>query len=82
MVAPWSSSGTTTGDEKRTPNSTTAPGSPAHSLANRPASAMVNMPCAMTLGRPTEVATRSFQWMTLKSPDAPAYLIRSSRVIG
>jgi hypothetical protein len=33
---------------------------------------MVSMPCAMTSGRPTEVATRWFQWMTLKSPDAPA----------
>ena len=36
------------------------------------ASAMVNMPCAMTPGRPTPVATRSFQWIGLKSPEAPA----------
>ena len=43
---------------------------------------MVNMPCAMTFGRPTDRATRSFQWMTLKSPDAPQYLTRLSRVTG
>jgi len=36
------------------------------------ADAMVNMPCAITLGSPTEVAMRSFQWIGLKSPDAPA----------
>jgi hypothetical protein len=36
------------------------------------AMAIVNKPCAMTLGSPTEVAMRSFQWMTLKSRDAPA----------
>ena len=58
----------------------TAPGSPAHSVTNRPASAMVSMPCAITFGRPTDRATRSFQWMTLKSPEAPAYLTRSRRV--
>ena len=77
MVAPASSSGTTTGAENRTPNSTTAPGSPAQSVTYRPAWAMVNMPCAMTSGRPTDRAIRSFQWMTLKSPDAPQYLTRS-----
>jgi hypothetical protein len=33
---------------------------------------MVNMPCAMTFGSPTDVATRSFQWIGLKSPEAPA----------
>ena len=38
------------------------------------------MPCAMTPGRLTDVATRSLQWMGLKSPDAPAYRIRSERV--
>jgi hypothetical protein len=43
---------------------------------------MVNMPCAMTLGRPTERAIRSFQWMVLKSPEAPQYLTRLSRVAG
>jgi len=32
----------------------------------------VNMPWAMTSGRPTDVAKRSFQWMGLKSPEAPA----------
>ena len=31
------------------------------------------MPCAMTPGSPTDVATRSFQWIGLKSPEAPAY---------
>ena len=68
--------------ENRTPKSVTAPGSPAHSVTNLPACAIVYMPCAMTLGRPTERATRSFQWMTLKSPEAPQYLTRSSRVTG
>ena len=33
---------------------------------------IVSMPWAITLGSPTEVAIRSFQWMLLKSPDAPA----------
>ena len=53
MVAPWSSFGTTTGLVKRTPYSTTAPGSPTQSVTTRIASAIVNMPCAMTSGRPT-----------------------------
>ena len=79
-VAPLSSSGTTTGAENLTPNSATAPGSPAHSVRNRPASAMVSMPWAITSGRPTALAMRSFQWITLKSPEAPAYRTRSRRV--
>ena len=79
-VAPLSSSGTTTGEENLTPNSVTAPGSPAHSVRNRPASAIVSMPCAITSGRPTDLAMRSFQWITLKSPEAPAYRTRSRRV--
>ena len=33
---------------------------------------MVSMPWAITPGSPTSVATRSFQWMGLKSPEAPA----------
>ncbi len=33
---------------------------------------MVNMPCAITSGSPTDLANRSFQWIGLKSPDAPA----------
>src|ERR1039457_502867 len=82
MVAPVSSSGTTTMEENRTPNSSTAPGSPVQSVTYRPAWAMVNMPCAITFGNPTDRAIRSFQWMTLKSPDAPQYLTRSSRVTG
>jgi hypothetical protein len=82
IVAPASSSGTTTGAENRTPNSTSAPASPAQSVTYRPACAMVNMPCAMTFGRPTDLAIRSFQWITLKSPDAPQYLMRLSRVTG
>jgi hypothetical protein len=82
IVAPRSSSGTTTGAVNLTPNSSTVPKSPAQSVTNRPACAIVNMPCAMTSGRPTERAIRSFQWMTLKSPDAPAYLTRLSRVTG
>src|SRR3954471_16552092 len=80
--APLSSSGTGTGLLKRTPYSRTAPGSPAQSVTTRPASAMVNMPCAMTLGSPTAVAMRSFQWMMLKSPLAPAYMTRLSRWTG
>src|SRR5579863_5487335 len=82
MVAPWSSSGTTTGAVNLTPKSSTVAVSPAQSVTNRPAWAMVNMPCAMTFGRPTERAIRSFQWITLKSPDAPAYLTRLSLVAG
>lgn len=80
MVAPWSSSGTTTGLVKRTPYSTTAPGSPVQSVTTRIASAMVNMPCAMTSGRPTSLANLSFQWIGLKSPEAPAYWTRVARV--
>jgi hypothetical protein len=38
------------------------------------------MPCAITSGRPTDVAIRWFQWMGLKSPEAPAYRTRSARV--
>ena len=34
---------------------------------------MVNMPCAMTSGSPTSLANFSFQWIGLKSPEAPAY---------
>ncbi len=48
------------------------PGSPAQSVTTRAASAMVNMPWAITSGSPTDCATRWFQWMTLKSPEAPA----------
>jgi hypothetical protein len=33
---------------------------------------MVSMPWAITPGRPTDDATRSLQWIGLKSPDAPA----------
>src|SRR5712691_4285933 len=43
---------------------------------------MVNIPCAMTFGSPTAVAIRSFQWITLKSPDAPAYITRLTRCTG
>ena len=70
--APSSSSGTTTGRPKRTLYSTSAAGSPVQLVTARAASAMVNMPWAITPGRPTEVATRSFQWIGLKSPEAPA----------
>ena len=82
IVAPVSSSGTTTGAEKRTPNSVTVAPGPAQSVTNRPAWAMVNMPWAMTSGRPTARATRSFQWMGLKSPEAPQYLTRLSLLTG
>jgi len=82
IVAPMSSSGTTTGEENRTPNSTTAAAGPAQSVTKRPACAIVNIPCAITFGSPTDRAIRSFQWMTLKSPDAPQYLTRLSRVTG
>ncbi len=67
---------------KRTPYSTTAPGSPSQSVTTRIASAMVNMPWPMTFGRPTEVAKASFQWIGLKSPEAPAYWTRVARVTG
>ena len=30
------------------------------------------MPCAITPGKVTDVATRSLQWIGLKSPEAPA----------
>jgi hypothetical protein len=40
------------------------------------------MPCAITFGSPTDLAIRSFQWITLKSPEAPQYLTRLSRVTG
>ncbi len=43
---------------------------------------MVSMPWAITSGRPTALAIRSFQWMTLKSPLAPAYITRLIRWIG
>ena len=33
---------------------------------------MVSMPWAMTPGQADPVATRSFQWIGLKSPEAPA----------
>ena len=61
ISAPRSSSGTTTGRVKRTSNSRTIPGSPSQSVTTRPAEAMVNIPCAITSGRPTSPATRSFQ---------------------
>src|SRR5207342_3387908 len=67
---------------KRTPYSTTAPGSPTQSVTTRPAVAMESIPWAMTSGSPTDRATRSFQWMTLKSPDAPAYITRLTRCRG
>ena len=56
----------------RTLYSSTAPGSPTQSVTTRIALAMVNMPWAITLGNPTSVAKRWFQWIGLKSPDAPA----------
>ena len=65
---------------KRTSNWVTRPGSPTQSVTIRPAEAMVNMPCAMTSGRPTSCATRPFQWIALKSPAAPAYLTSCLRV--
>ena len=49
-------------------------------MTYRPACAIVNMPCAITFGSPTDLAIRSFQWITLKSPDAPQYLTRLSRI--
>ena len=65
-------SGTTTGRVNRTLYSTTAPGSPHQSVTTRTASAIVSMPWAITSGSPTDLAKRSFQWIGLKSPDAPA----------
>ncbi len=43
---------------------------------------MVNMPCAITSGSPTSLANLSFQWIGLKSPEAPAYCTRVARVTG
>jgi hypothetical protein len=71
-ATPWSSSGTTTGRVKRAPKPTTADGSPVQLVTSRPASAIVSIPCAMTPGSPTEPATRSLQWIGLRSPDAAA----------
>jgi phage portal protein BeeE len=68
---PASSSGTTTGLVNLQPSSATSAPS-VHSATARAASAIVNMPWAITPGRPTEVATRSDQWIGLKSPLAPA----------
>ena len=68
-----------TGLVKRTPYSTMA-GSPAQAVTARPARAIVNMPWAITPGRPTACAVRSLQWIGLKSPEAPAYRTRSARV--
>ncbi len=34
------------------------------------------------VGQPDPTAKRAFQWIGLKSPDAPAYRTRSARVIG
>src|SRR5687767_5183707 len=68
---PSSSSGTTTGLVNLQPSSTTSPPSAQPSTA-RAASAIVNIPWAITPGSPTEVATRSDQWIGLKSPLAPA----------
>jgi len=52
--------GTITGLVKRAPNSATFALPPAKSLTYFPTSAMVNIPCAITLGRPTESANSSF----------------------
>jgi len=56
--------------------------SPTQSVTNRPPCAMVNIPCAITSGSPTDLATCSFQWIGLKSPEAPAYITRLSRSTG
>jgi hypothetical protein len=40
-------------------------------VSTRPAIAIVHMPWAMTSGRPTAFAMRSFQWMMFMSPLAP-----------
>ena len=45
---------------------------PAQSVTTRAASAIVNIPWAITSGKPTARANRSFQWIGLKSPEAPA----------
>src|SRR5262249_36290600 len=61
MLAPESSSGTTTGAENLTPNSSTIAFGPAQSVTKRAASAIVNMPCAITSGGPTALAIRSLR---------------------
>ena len=45
---------------------------PAQVSSARAVSASVYMPWAMTPGSPTDAATRSDQWIGLKSPLAPA----------
>ena len=67
-----SGSGTTTGRVNRTLYSTHGTRVAAQSVTTRTALAIVNMPWAITSGSPTDVANRSFQWIGLKSPDAPA----------
>jgi hypothetical protein len=47
-------------------------GRPPTATPPRPARASVNMPWAITPGSPMPVATRSDQWIGLKSPLAPA----------
>ena len=71
-TVPTSSSGTTTGLVNRAPNDLDRGGSPTQVVTARPASASVYMPCAITPGSGTDVATRSLQWIGLKSPEAPA----------
>src|SRR5919106_4228346 len=55
------------------------PASPAQSVTTLATSAIVNMPCEMTPGRPTILANSSFQWIGLKSPEAPAYITSWAR---
>jgi hypothetical protein len=49
-----------------------AAGSPTQPVTIRAATAIEYMPWAITPGSPTALATSSFQWIGLKSPEAPA----------
>ena len=69
---PRSSSGTTTGLVNLQPSSSTRPVPPAQVSRARAMSAWVYIPWAMTPGSPTDLATRSDQWIGLRSPLAPA----------
>ena len=51
-------------------------------MTTRTAEAIVNMPWAITSGRPTAWAKRWFQWIGLKSPEAPQYMTRFTRCTG
>src|SRR5699024_5693708 len=58
-----------------------AVGSLVHSVTKSTASPMLSMPWAITPGSSASSAVASDQWMGLKSLEAPAYRIRSARLM-